>query len=309
MTVEEVVVRMQNKSYLKEMGKGSLSRMFKCSTDDIREAKRIVKNIKEKVGNKKSPRILLFDLETSPLRGYVFSLWKQNISLDAIISNWFLLAYSCKWLGEDTVYSNVLTPNEVKEENDFRLVADLWEYLNAADYVIAHNSKQFDVPRTKARFIVHGLTPPSYYQQIDTLEVARKEFGFSSNKLDALARIFGFEGKAPTTFKLWADCMDGDQIALKYMEDYNRQDVLVLEKVYLKLRPYIRSHPNWNLYTETNKALCPSCGHEDLIQEGNYYTQTGKYETYKCQGCGAISRKRKSILPKEKELLVSIPGR
>jgi hypothetical protein len=309
MSVEEVVVRMQNKSYLLDMGKGKLSKMFNCSTDDIREARRIVRNVIDKTRINKTPKILIFDLETAPVRAYVWGLWKQNVYIDQIISEWFLLGYSCKWLGEDNVYSNILTPDEVKCEGDFRLVIELWEFLDQADYVIAHNAKRFDVPRVKSRFIVHGLTPTSYYQQIDTLEVAKKEFGFSSNKLESLARIFGFEGKKSTDFKLWSDCMDGDPIALKYMEEYNRQDVLLLEKVYLKLRPYIKSHPNWNLYTDTNDALCPSCGSNDLLEDGHYFTQTGKYVTYKCSGCGAISRKRKTVLPKEKDLLVSIPGR
>jgi predicted RNA-binding Zn-ribbon protein involved in translation (DUF1610 family)/DNA polymerase elongation subunit (family B) len=309
MTLEEVVVRMHEKRYLLDMGKGKLSRMLDCSTDEIREAKRIVKNNIDKTKTTKTPKILIFDLETSPLLAYVWRMWDQNISLDALMSEWFLLSYSCKWLGEDKIYSNILTPKEISDENDFRLVIELWEFLDQADIVIAHNGKKFDVPRIKSRFLVHHLTPTSYYQQIDTLEVAKKEFNFPSNKLDALAKSLGIDGKIPTGLALWISCMKGDLVSLKYMEEYNRNDIIVLEKVYLRMRPYIKSHPNFNLYTDTNVALCPSCGSGNVIQDNNYYTQTGKYETYKCHDCGGISRKRKSVLPKEKELLVSIPGR
>ena len=43
------------------------------------------------------------------------------------------------------------------------------------------------------------------------LEVAKKNFGFSSNKLDALAGYFGIEHKLGTDFKLWKDARNGDE--------------------------------------------------------------------------------------------------
>lgn len=76
--------------------------------------------------------------------------------------------------------------------------------------MIAHNGKKFDIPKINTRFIINGLNPPSPYKQIDTLEVARKQFGFSSNSLDALATFFGFDNKDPHDFILWKSCLNGD---------------------------------------------------------------------------------------------------
>ena len=145
------------------------------------------------------------------------------------------------------------------------------------------------------------------YQQIDTKIVAAKQFGFSSNKLDALAGYFGLECKLDTDFELWSKCMDGDTESLKYMEKYNRYDVELLEEVYLRLRPWIKAHPNVGLYMETDKPVCPNCGSEDIVDDGHYYyTSTGKYSTMRCS-CGAISRRRFTEVPKEKrkKLVVS----
>ena len=111
---------------------------------------------------------------------------------------------------------------------------------------------------------MHGLPPTTYYQQIDTKKVAAREFGFSSNKLEALARLCGIEGKSDTDFTLWSRCMDGDAEALLEMEAYNRQDVKVLEEVYLVMRPFIKRHPNYNLYIDSDKPVCPHCGHDHL---------------------------------------------
>ena len=155
-------------------------------------------------------------------------------------------------IGEKEVYSNVLTPQEILNEDDGRIVKNLWKLLDEADIVIAHNGKKFDIPKINARFILNECPPPSFYKQIDTKEVAAKQFGFSSNKLDALAGYFGFKVKLDTDFSLWERCMRGDDEALQYMEIYNRHDVELLEEVYIRLRPWIKAHPNVALYVEAS---------------------------------------------------------
>lgn len=91
------------------------------------------------------------------------------------------------------------------------------------------------------------------------------------------------------------------------MEIYNIQDVNSLEGVYLKLRPYIKSHPNISLYDDVDKPRCCACGNTNLKEDGFYYTSTGKYQNYRCN-CGALSRGRKSVLSKNKSIntLISV---
>lgn len=163
-----------------------------------------------------------------------------------------------------------------------------------ADGFAMHNSS-FDIPRIKARFIINHLPPTSFYHQIDTKLVAQKEFGFSSNKLDALARYFQLPHKLHTGFELWSKCLDGDQESLNYMEKYNRYDVELLENIYLVLRPWIKNHPNVTLYSDEAPNRCPSCGGSILHKEDFYYTSVGKFQVYRCQKCGALSRDRKAI--------------
>uniref|UniRef100_A0A6M3K069 Putative RNase_H superfamily protein n=1 Tax=viral metagenome TaxID=1070528 RepID=A0A6M3K069_9ZZZZ len=202
--------------------------------------------------------------------------------------------------------SQCLTSKEILVEDDSRIIETLWFLLNQSDIVIGHNCSGFDVPKIKSRFVIHGLPPTTFYQQVDTLKVAKSEFGFSSNKLDALARVFNIEGKIKTDFTLWSSCMEGNDDALRCMEDYNRQDVKLLEEVYLRLRPFIKSHPNWNLYIDSNEPVCPHCGGKDLVFVGYYYfTQTGKYRNFRCTGCGALSRERKTVFQSGKSLLIS----
>ena len=260
----------------------------------------------------KFPKVLLFDIETSPLSAYIFqkSIWKANVSDEQVISEWFMLTWSAKWLFDDNIITERLTGKEAKDEDDSRIVGGLWKLLDEADIVIAHNGDGFDIPNMNTRFIILGFSPPSPYQTIDTMLVARKQFGFTHNSLNALARIFGFESKKDTDFDLWKRCVDGNEDALKYMQEYNIGDTTLLERVYLKLRPWIRNHPNIGLYVESKEAVCPNCGSSDLawVDEKFHYTQVSKFPLFVCK-CGAYGRSRTSSVNKEvkKNLVVSLP--
>lgn len=262
-----------------------------------------------KTSKNKQPKILIFDIETSPMRAYVWGRWKQNVHLEQTISEWFALSWSAKWLNNPNIMSDVLTPAEVLIENDGRIVKSLWKLFNEADIVIAHNGQRFDVPRMNSRFIVHGLNPPNPYRQIDTLTTARKEFGFLSNKLDALAGYFGIEHKSETNFNLWVRCLNGEQEALSYMEEYNIKDILILEAVYLCLRPWMKNHPNLGLYAENEEETCPHCGSTNVAETGTFsYTNVSKFSNVRCLDCGGVARRRTSDYPKEKrkQLVVAV---
>lgn len=255
------------------------------------------------------PKILILDIETAPLKAWAWRLWKQDIFIDQIISDWMMLTWSAKWLFDSEIMSDRCTGDEVIDENDRRIIEGLWDLLDEADIVVAHNGDKFDIPKCNSRFLSHGMAPPSPYKQIDTKKVAKNQLGESSNKLEALARKFGFEGKIKVDFDLWKACMGGSNDALADMETYNRQDVSVLEEVYLRLLPYIKSHPNYGIYMDVNHPVCSSCGSAELIPGGYYYTFTGKYRTYQCSRCGSFSRERHSESPKNKNILTSIPGK
>lgn len=136
MNIDSIIERMKSKPYLLDMGAGNLARRFKCDRDIIYQAKAIVRGVRVKPN---LPKILILDIETSPLKSYTWGLWKQDINLSQIVSDWFCLTWACKYLDEDILFSNKLTPEEVKKEDDKRIMNNLWEHLDNSDIVIAHN--------------------------------------------------------------------------------------------------------------------------------------------------------------------------
>jgi hypothetical protein len=304
MDFNQVVERLISKPKYMTNGAGHLSKLFNCSKEDVYKAKKVVygkiKLVDEPI--KKMPKILILDIETAPMKSYTWGRWKQNVSLSQTISEFFMLSWAAKWLYSPVTMSMSVTPEDARGEYDGHICLNLWTLMDEADIIIAHNGNSFDVPKINSRFIVNNLPPTSPYQTIDTLLVARKQFGFSSNKLDALAGYFGVEHKMETGFELWSKCMDGDAESLKYMETYNRKDVEILEEVYLNLRPWIKNHPNVSLFNELSHSQCTCCGssHVKEVEGKYYYTSVGAYPVYRCMSCGGLSRGRKTVIAKSK---------
>ena len=243
------------------------------------------------------PQILLLDIETLPMEVYVWGLkYNDYISPDNIIKDWSLACWSAKWLFDPAIESHSVTPEEAINRNDDSIVVRIWELLDRADIVITQNGKKFDLPKLNARFLKAGLPPPMYYQVIDTKEVLQKTFGLSSNKLDYATQFLGIDGKDDMEFQDWINCLQGGkagQKALTKMRMYNEKDVLIMEELYVRIRPWIKGHPNLNLYSIGKTNVCPNCGDIHLIWSGTYKTGAGLYRAFRCSRCGAIGRSTK----------------
>lgn len=227
----------------------------------------------------KKPRILLYDLETSPNISYTWGHWEQNVL--GYIEEWKILCFSYKWLGEKKVNTFSMSGGSTEKS----VVEELWKLFDEADIIIAHNGDKFDMRKSNAKFLEYGLTPPSHYQTIDTLKVARKYFKFNSNKLNDLSTTLGIGKKTETGgFELWLGCMRDEPSAWKKMIEYCKHDVELLEEVYLKLLPWMATSPNYNVIAGTTMN-CKICGHDHVQKRGFAHTKTRTYQRYQCMGC------------------------
>jgi len=303
-TIQDVVKKFEKFPKYMTYGAGKMSKRWGCSRKDIIKARKIIRSKKK---TNRLPKVLIFDIETSPTISYTWRRFKENISLDQVIQDPIMLTWSAKWLYNAEIMSDKITVNEIKRFDDYRIVKSLWDLIDEADIVVAHYGDAFDLPMLNSRAIVNGLPPYSTTTSIDTKKVSSKQFRFPSNKLDALGEYFGVGKKIKTDFMLWRRCLEGEQAAINEMSIYNDQDVVVLEEVYLKLRPYIKAHPNVGIYLESDNPVCSNCGSSDIqITNKDYYTPTGRYNVYRCK-CGALSRERTHNMDKDrrKTLLTS----
>ncbi len=232
------------------------------------------------------PRVALFDIETAPTRGWVWTNYEAN--LIGTDKDWYMLSFAFMWLGEKKITTHALPDfagYRSNKECDKALIKKLWEVFDEADILVGHNSKQFDTKKANARFLVNGLRPPSPYKQIDTLQIARSRFKFGSNKLADLGVALGVGTKLPHTgAHLWFSCMAGDPKSWALMKRYNARDVELLAAVYSKLAAWCPNHPNMNLYDDGER--CPTCRSDNVQKRGLMVRLNSRRQRMHCQACG-----------------------
>ena len=238
-------------------------------------------------------KVLFYDIETAPNLAYVWGHYDQNVIRQH--REWYMMCFSYKWEGTQTTKVVSLPDFDLYDEdpeNDREVVQALWDLIDEADVVVAHNGDKFDMKKANARFIVHEMGPPAPVQQIDTLKASKRYFKFNSNKLDDLGTHLTLGNKAATGgFALWEGCMNGDEKAWRTMKKYAKQDVNLLADLYYKMRPWMTNHPNRALL-DGRPDSCPTCGHEFFVRRGYQRTKVAQYANFQCKGCGAYCRER-----------------
>jgi hypothetical protein len=261
----------------------------------------------------KKPKTLIFDLESSPKTAYVWGLWNQNIGINQIKDDMYILDWSAKWLDDEYVYSDSLHYHKLwdkEPQNDRIIVESAWEMFDQADIIVGHNVKRFDIATMNSRFVQLGMRPPSTFQVVDTLAIAKRRMKFTSNKLDFIAQALGVGQKVQTGgFQLWADIIENhDRKAFDLMVEYCENDVFITEEVYKILRPWDDKHPSVVIAGDLSRPRCNACGSNKIHKRGFHYTPTQTYQKYNCVTCGHNMRSRiaeKRTIEQKRNLLRS----
>ena len=260
------------------------------------------------------PKIGLIDIETAPLEGSVWGLFDQNVGLSQIVQEWSILSYCYKPLGgsrKTIEYADNSHRADPRDDTD--LLGDLWSIMHDNDILIAQNGKRFDMRKIRARLVLNGYAPHRPVKVEDTMLMARQVAAFTSNKLEWLSTYLSTVPKSKHKdfpgFELWAECLKGNPKAWAAMRKYNIPDVLSMEQVYMRLRPWVRGHTNVAVYNTTDDTMaCPVCGSNHMQEDERHaFTNVGEYLQYQCGDCGAWSRSRYTInsVQKRKALLTN----
>lgn len=229
-------------------------------------------------------RVLTFDIENAPTTAHVWGLFRQNIGINQIVEPGRTFGFGGKWYDEKKPFffgEGTMSHEEVIQESH--------SVLNEADILVSYNGIGFDLPHMNREFLALGLPPVKPSKHVDLLQVVRKQFNMTSNKLDFVAQYLGLGSKtAHTGFDLWKDCMAGDSKAWSLMEKYCKQDVKLTEDVYNKLRPWIPNHPHMGVWLEDD-WVCSNCGSEidpeKPVKGKVAVAQVTGYNLYQCK-CG-----------------------
>lgn len=241
----------------------------------------------------KQVRILTLDIENAPNLAHVWSLFNQNVSLAQLQEVATVISVAAKWYGE----KEVLFYSDHHDGHDV-MVKAIHALVSEADLIVGYNSAGFDMKHLNREFILAGLNPPAPYKNVDLLQTVRKQFKFASGKLDHVAQQLGLGKKtAHAGHDLWVRCMRGEDAAWDKMRQYNKQDVVLTEKLYDRLRAWIPNHPHLGQWTGQSWS-CPTCGHADISKHrnGTAHAMVQQYRQYQCPHCGTWIRGTKKLL-------------
>lgn len=225
------------------------------------------------------PKIMLWDIETS---------WGLRPDLT------HLLCIAWKWLGQKKVYVSSIEkasnwPRHLT--NDKNILKRFLPEFSRADNVISWYGIKFDEPYIRARAAKYRIPPPPFVHHTDLWQVCRKEFGLSSNRLENAAEYLGVEhSKEKLSHYVWHRAQYGNRADLHRIIYRCKIDVLLLEDIYMVMRPYIRTNRfNQNTVTK-QKFCCAVCGSKNIVRNGRSYTLMNIMQKYFCRECGAHSR-------------------
>lgn len=317
------------KSLLYYRGQSGGKNLQRLATEECVDKNGDYRRSPDGIPSKAGARILIFDIETAPSLAYVWGMFKVFVQPSQLVQSGRILSYAAKWLGEDEMYFDSIKDDiphsralgAVKKSlakildfpafdalwkilvfystSDRRICETLYGLFEEADIVVAHNGQAFDVHTMNAHWIKHGIEPPPPYKIVDTLKIAKREFKFPRNKLESIARFLDVGKKTEHEgFDLWVKCMAREKEAWETMEEYNIQDVNLLEEVYMLLRPWDTRHPNVSLCYDDAITRCTVCGSSAIIELNKQArTSASNFPSYRCEGCGHVMRSRKREKP------------
>jgi hypothetical protein len=244
----------------------------------------------------RKPKILIWDVEVSTvqlliqnygLKNYIKYFNPQDIKRD-----WVLLSVAWKWHGDK--YCHCVSVKPESPLNDKGVVDSFYSVLQEADIIIGHNIKAFDVKKFNSKVVEYGYAPVMFKsnQVVDTLTLCRKYFKFSSNKLSYVAQKLGLDAKDESPE--WDKVLAGDEDEIRYMRKYNKQDVIVNEQIYDKIKGWHETHFNLNAIAKIVDTeglpvnVCQTCLSPSVWSKGFVMMANGKKKRrWKCNNCGA----------------------
>jgi hypothetical protein len=276
------VAHLSSRKAAKELGCG------KSTINDARARQRAMEaSVPSDLPVTRQPKILALDLENSPNIAHVWGLFKQNVSLNQLMASAEVICFGARWVHEDAVEFR-----SVHHDGKDVMLQRAWDLLNEADAIMGWNTKGFDMKHLNREFLEAGMTPPSPSQDLDLMLEVKNQFRFPSNKLDYVAQRLGLGSKVQHEgHTLWVKCMAGDPAAWEDMKNYQIQDVNLLIPLYERLRPWLKKHPNYGLYSGEAEC-CSNCGSTRLTRNGTWETTAGSFPRYLCE-CGKWSRSYK----------------
>lgn len=235
-------------------------------------------------------KILIYDIETTRVKAWVWWSGKQFVSGDSLIDEPKIITIAYKWLGEDDI--TVLTWDE--KSSDKQLLEKFLKVYNSADMVIGQNNDRFDNRWVNARAMKYGLDVNTFVRSFDIMRETKRLFRLPSYSMKYITNYLGIQTKLEHEgIKMWEKIQTGtpeeQKEYLQKMVEYNRQDIVATEDMYLTLRKYMGHKTHFGVLNGQERFTCPNCGGKNVSLDRTTVTPAGTVQrVMKCTDDGVV---------------------
>ena len=252
--------------------------------------------------NPAEPRILFYDIETTPLQAWVWRCGDQAIRHGQLVrgfDEYNIICIGYAW--NDGKPADCLTWN-IKHQDCTQMIEDFDKLVKEADITIGKNSARFDVKHINTQRWLNKLPPfPDWTDcSNDVEQQMRKYFSLPSMSLDYISQKLGLGGKNDMELQDWVDIVTKKcPVAMNKMVTYCKKDVEDTRAVYDSIKDYIK--PKFNMATFLRDDVCTNCGSHDIVKNGTRNLGKTRYQRYHCNAHGGYAGKRSISSTTDKE--------
>lgn len=240
----------------------------------------------------KKPKILFYDIETTPFRTWSFRLGEQYVGHKQIVKGdkIDIICITYCWNKGKAIHLDF----GYEKQDSKEMIREFDKIIKQADITIGQNSDRFDVKHINTQRMLHRLPPfPDWADCTDDLlKQLRKYFNLPSNKLDYVSELFGFGGKMDMEMQTWIDIKEKNENGIKSfnkMIRYGKKDVIDTRASFNRIKPYIK--PKFNMATFLQEHVCTNCGSSNIYKNGTRIAGKTRYQNYYCNEHGGYAGK------------------
>lgn len=235
---------------------------------------------------KNKPKVLIYDIETTPLQAWVWSCGKQVVRHGQLVEG--RKSYDVICIAYTFLHSNEVKVLDwgYKQQNSKKMIEEFTKICSEADIIIGKNNKRFDDKHVNTLRMKHNLGGrPDLLRKVDDLETQlRRHFYLPSYGLDYISAQLGLGGKDKMCFQDWIDIVDqtdNGEKAFKKMLKYCKKDVKDTKKIWQHCEKHIE--PKLNRSALAGELACKVCSSTLLRKNGVYTSSNGTvYQQYYC---------------------------
>ncbi len=234
--------------------------------------------------------ILFFDIETTPLLGWLWRCGEQHVrhsQLKAPYDKYRIITIGYCW--NDGLPAKTINWGWHKQDTA-SVIEKFDKIIKQADIAIGKNSDRFDVKHINTQRFLAGLPAlPEWATRTDDVEKQlRKHFIFPSYGLDYVSSQLGLGGKRKMEMQDWTDIVEKkDKKKLAKMDDYCAKDVEDTRALWNMIKAHVT--PKFNMATFLDDQVCKNCGSSSIVKDGTTYSGRTRYQKFRCNSHGGYA--------------------